>query len=119
VVVSMVNVFKRIDGFLGRLVFRAIGCVTALITLAAVWAALGSATPWEGGKSLAALLMFGAGAVIAGCLTRYCFARERTIGDFIAAIDGDDTDSPAPERRQRAPEAGQVQAPRAAETGQT
>jgi hypothetical protein len=103
------NVFERIDGFLGRLVFRAIGCVTALITLAAVWAAFDSATPWEGGKTLAALLMFGAGAVIAGCVTRWCFSRERTFGDFIGAVDGDETDSPTPARRQRAPEAGSVE----------
>jgi hypothetical protein len=91
--ISMANVLERIDGFLGRLVFRAIGCVTALITLAALWAAVGSAKPWAGGKSLAALLMFGAGAVIAGGVTRYCFSRERTFGDVIDAVDGDDADT--------------------------
>ena len=101
----MANVFERIDGFLGRLVFRAIGCVTALITLAAVWAASDSATPWEGSKSVAALLMVGAGAIIAGCLTRWCFSRERTFADFIGAVEGDDADNPTPERRQRASEA--------------
>jgi hypothetical protein len=78
----MAHVFERIDGFLGRLVFRAIGCVTALITLAALWAVVGSAKPWEGGKSWAALIMFGAGAVIAGYATRYYFSRERTFGGF-------------------------------------
>jgi hypothetical protein len=104
----MANVFQRIDGFMGRLVFRAIGCVTASITLAAVWAAFDSAKPWEGGKSLAALLMFGAGAVIAGCVTRWCFSRERTFGDLIDALEGDDTDT-APERRPRAREAGSLE----------
>jgi hypothetical protein len=100
----MANVFERIDGFLGRLVFRMIGCVTALITLAALWAAVGSAKPWEGGKSLAALLMFGAGAVIGGRVTRYCFSRERTFGDFIDAVDGEETDTARRRRRQPAPE---------------
>ena len=100
----MANVFARIDGFLGRLVWRAIGCVTAFITLAALWAAFDSVTPWNGGTSLAALLMFGTGAVIAGAVTRRSFSRERTFGDFIAAIEGDDTDT-VPERRRRAPEA--------------
>jgi len=99
------NLFARIDGFLGRLVWRAIGCVTAFITLAALWAAYDSVTPWNGGTSLAALLMFGAGAVIAGAVTRWSFSRERTFGDFIMAIEGDDTDT-VPDRRQRAPEAG-------------
>jgi hypothetical protein len=102
------NVFARIDGFLGRLVWRAIGCVTACITLAALWAAFGSATPWNGVRSLAALLMFGAGAVLAGWVTRWCFAPERTLGDLVAAIDGDETDT-APERR-RPPQAGSVEA---------
>ena len=104
----MANVFARIDGFLGRLVFRAIGCVTALITLAALWAAFGSSRPWEGGKSIAALLMFGAGAVIAGYVTRYCFARKRTFGDFIDALDGDEADTVRHERPRRAPEAGSI-----------
>jgi hypothetical protein len=100
------NVFARIDGFLGRLVWRPIGCMTAIITLAAVWAAYHSVTPWNGSTSLAALLMFGPGAVIAGFVTRWCFARERTFGDFIAAVDGNDTDNALSERRQRAPQAG-------------
>jgi hypothetical protein len=43
--------------------------------------------------------MFGAGAVIAGCVTRWCFSRERTFGDFIAAIDGDEADTAISERR--------------------
>jgi hypothetical protein len=110
VVVSMANMAQRIDGFLGRLVFRAIGCVTASITLAAVWAAFASATPWQGGKSFAALLMFGAGAVIAGCVTRWCFGRERTFGELIDAVEGDDADVPTPERRRRAPETGSIEA---------
>jgi hypothetical protein len=105
----MANLGERIDGFLGRLVFRAIGCVTAFITLAAVWAAYDSATPWEGGKSLAALLMFGVGAVLAGSVTRWCFSRERTFGEFIAAVEGDDTDNAPAERRARAPEAGSAE----------
>ena len=100
----MANVFARIDGFLGRLVWRAIGCITAFMTLAALWAAFDSVTPWNGATSLAALLMFGAGAVIAGAVTRWSFSRDRTFGDFIAAIDGDETDT-VPERRQRSPEA--------------
>jgi hypothetical protein len=90
----LANVFARIDGLLGRLVFRAIGCATALITLAAGCAAFGSTMPWERSQSLAALLMFVAGAVIAGCATRWCFSRERTFGEFIEAIEGDDTDNP-------------------------
>jgi transposase len=46
--IVLANVFAQIDGFLGRLVFRAIGCATGLIALAAVWAAFGSTTPREG-----------------------------------------------------------------------
>jgi hypothetical protein len=87
-------------------VFRAIGCVTAFITLAALWAAFGSARPWEGGKSFAALVMFGAGALIAGCVTRYCFSRQRTFADFVDMVDGDEADTARHERPQRAPQAG-------------
>jgi hypothetical protein len=99
------NGFARVDGFLGRLVFRAIGCATAFVTLAAVWAAWDSATPWDGSTSLAALLMFGAGAVIAGFVTRWCFASERTFGDFMAVVGGDESDTAMGDRRPRAAEA--------------
>jgi hypothetical protein len=102
---AMANFVARLDGFLGRLVFRAIGCVSAFITLAALWAAFESARPWGGSKSVAALVMFGAGAVIAGCVARYCFSPERTFGDFIAAVDGEETDT-VPDGRQPVPEAG-------------
>ena len=89
----MANVFQRIDGFMGRLVFRAIGCVTASDHARCTLGRVRQREAWEGGKSLAALLMFGAGALIAGCVTRCCFSRERTFGDFIDALEGDDTDT--------------------------
>jgi hypothetical protein len=82
--------------------------VTALITLAALWAAVGSAKPWEGGKSWSALIMFGAGAVIAGYATRYCFSRERTFGDFTTQSP---VRKPTPQdtRRQPAPEGSSLE----------
>jgi hypothetical protein len=52
--------------------------------------------------------MFGAGAAIAGCVTRYCFSRERTFGDFLDAVDGDEADTARHERPRRAPEAGSL-----------
>jgi len=105
----MASVFQRIDGFLGRLVFRAIGCVTGLIMLAGLWAAFENVREWQGGKSLLALVMFGAGAVMAGCLTRYCFSRERTFGDFVDWVDGDEADTATGEPTRRAPQAGSAE----------
>lgn len=106
----MANLFARIDGFLGRLAFRAVGCVTAFITLAALWAAFETVRQWQGGKSLAALVMLVAGAVVAGCLTRYCFSRERTLGDFIDWVDGDEADTVrSDEQPRRAPQGGSAE----------
>jgi hypothetical protein len=53
--------------------------------------------------------MFGAGAVIAASMTRYCFARERTFGDFVDMVDGDETDTVRHEPPRRAPQAGSLE----------
>ena len=89
--------FERIDGFLGRLVFRFLGLVAAGITLAATYAAYQNLMNAEGAKSIVAFVMFGAGAAIAGFTTRYCFSGKRTFGDFIRAIEGNDAEA-GPER---------------------
>jgi hypothetical protein len=90
----------RIDGFLGRLVFRFVGLLTTGITIAAAYAAYQTLNSGDGMKSIIAFLMFGAGAVIAAALTRYCFSSKRTFGDIIQAIEGNDTEV-GPARRPR------------------
>ena len=87
----------RIDGFLGRLVFRFVGLLTTGIAIAAAYAAYQTLNSGDGIKSIIAFLMFGAGAVIAVALTRYCFSSKRTFGDFIQAIEGSDAEA-GPER---------------------
>lgn len=85
--------FERIDGFLGRLVFRFLGLIAAGITLAAAYAAYQNLMSAEGAKSIVAFVMFGAGAAIAGFTTRYCFSGKRTFGDFVQAIEGNDAET--------------------------
>jgi ascorbate-specific PTS system EIIC-type component UlaA len=88
---------KRIDGFLGRLVFRFLGLVATGIGLAAAYAAYQTLISGDGLKSIVAFLMFGAGAAIAAFTARYCFSGKRTFGDFIQAIEGSDAEM-GPER---------------------
>jgi hypothetical protein len=87
----------KIDGFLGRLVFRFLGLIAAGITLAAAYAAYQNLISADGAKSIVAFIMFAAGAVIAGFTARYCFSPERTFGDVIRAIEGNDAEA-GPER---------------------
>lgn len=91
---------ERIDGFLGRLVFRFLGLLATGMTIAAAYAAYQTLISGDGLKSIIAFLMFGAGAVIAAATARYCFSPRRTFGDFIQAIEGSDAE-PGPARPRR------------------
>ena len=79
----MVRLMRCLDHVLGRLIARVFGCVTAVITVLALWAVWQSVTHWDGLLSLVSAVMFGAGAGLTAWTTKYCFSRERTLGDFL------------------------------------
>ena len=82
----MVRLLRRLDGFAGRLLYRMFGCVTAVMTALALWAVWQSLSHWDGLLSLVSIVMFGAGAGLAGWTTRHCFSRQRTLGEFMSQL---------------------------------
>ena len=83
----MAKRFDRIDKAVGRLVFRAVGCVSAVVALVcgyAAWWHVARGLP----HSLVPPLMFAAVALAAAACVPYCFSRNRTLGEALDAMEG-------------------------------
>lgn len=83
----MAGRFDRVDGFLGRLVFRAFGMLCVLVALISAYLAWRHATDWDTGSSVPALLFALAAVAAAGCVP-YCFSHKRTFGEALDAMEG-------------------------------
>ena len=81
--------FDRIDGFLGRLVFRVIGFVAVIMALTAAYAAGQSLAAADGLKSVVVFVMFSGGALLAGYAARHCFSSKRRFGELMHGAEGD------------------------------
>ena len=84
----MGNKLQRIDGFLGRLVYRTVGFGCAIVALVCAYAAwwhlenrgeIGSVVPF---------ILFGLGAFAAGSCVPYCFSRKRSFAEALDAMEG-------------------------------
>jgi hypothetical protein len=87
--------FDKIDGFLGRMLFMALGILPALMAPFAAFVAVKSLLHWQGWQSFVSFALFGSGAVAAGWAAAYCFSRKRTLGDVISAAESDPSDTGA------------------------
>ncbi len=82
----MWRILQWLNGFLGRLIYRFLGCVTALIALLTLRGMWHSLADWDGAPSWLTL-MYGVGAGLAIWATTYCFSRQRTLGEFVDGLD--------------------------------
>jgi hypothetical protein len=77
----------RLDGFLGRLVFRLFGAVCAIVALIcgyAVWWHVSRGVP----NSWVPPILFGIAAIAAASCVPYCFSRSRTFDEALDAMEG-------------------------------
>lgn len=89
---------ERVDGFLGRLVFRAVGVGCMMISLAtgyAAWSHISEGSPY----GLAPVIMFGVASLLALSVVPYCFSRKRSFAEALDAMEGGVGDQPRPPRR--------------------
>ena len=82
----MAGVADRIDGFLGRLVFRTMGLVGAVIALICTYAAWSHLSDWQD-HSLAPTILFAILAFVAGVCVPYCFSRKRRLVEALDAME--------------------------------
>lgn len=83
----MARFVDRVDGVLGRLVFRTVGLVCALVALICAYAVWSHVSDWQD-YSLVPTLMFGAVAIAAGSCVPYCFSRKRSFAEALDAMEG-------------------------------
>ena len=77
----------RVDGFLGRLVFRAFGLVCAAVAIGTAygaWSHAASGRPY----GWTPVILFGLLAVASGSCVPFCFSRKRTFGESLDAMEG-------------------------------
>jgi hypothetical protein len=89
----MAGRFDRIDGFLGRLLFRCVGLVCVLIALGtayAAWSHLADNRPY----GWAPVILFGAAAIAAAGCVPYCFSRNRSFVEALDALESEVPDQP-------------------------
>jgi hypothetical protein len=86
--VRMAQRMDRINGFLGRLVFRLFGLVCAAIALICAYAAWWHIEHWDREVSLVPTILFGVAAVAAASCVPYCFSRNRSFVEALDAMEG-------------------------------
>jgi hypothetical protein len=83
----MARTIGWLDRTLGRLVFRAVWLVCALVALICAYAAWSHIADWRD-YSLVPTILFGLAAVAAGSAVPYCFSRRRTFAEALDAMEG-------------------------------
>ena len=84
---GMAGRFDRIDGFLGRLFFRGVGLICAIVALGTAygaWSHYSAGRPYGWTPVILFVLM----SLAAGSCVPYCFSRGRTFGEALDAMEG-------------------------------
>jgi hypothetical protein len=84
----MAGRLDRLNGWLGRLLFRAIGILCAIVALMCVYTVAWHLTHWSPQYSLWPTIMFSLLAIAAASCVPYCFSRNRTFDEALDAMEG-------------------------------
>jgi len=76
-----------LDRTLGRLVFRAVGLMCAIVALVCAYALWSHISDWRD-YSLVPAILFSVAAIAAGSAVPYCFSRKRTFAEALDAMEG-------------------------------
>jgi hypothetical protein len=89
---------ERLDGFLGRLIYRGVGLLCAIVALVCAYAAWWHIDHWSPSISLVPAILFGVAALAAGSVIPYCFSRKRTFGEALDTMEGGAGDQHRPQK---------------------
>lgn len=90
----MAQWMDRLDGFLGRLMFRAFGLLCAVVAIVCGYAAWWHVERWDPDISLAPTILFSVAALAAAACVPYCFSRKRSLVEALDAMEGGVGDQP-------------------------
>lgn len=92
----MARQLDRLDGFLGRLVFRTVGLLCGVIALVCGYAAWWQVQNWSLDYGWVPVILFGLAAIAAASVIPFCFSRNRRL---VEALDAMEDEVPGPPRR--------------------
>ncbi len=95
---NMARIFERIDGFLGRLLFRAAGLICLIIAATCLYVAWWHVERRETIDWLVPSILFALAGIAAAAVVPYCFSRKRS---FIEALDAMESEVPDMQPRSR------------------
>lgn len=78
----------RLDGFLGRLVYRAVGVFCALVALVSGYTAWWHFDHWDSDISRVPAILFSLVALAAASAIPFCFSRNRSFAEALDAMEG-------------------------------
>ena len=90
----MADRLQRIDGFLGRLVFRAFGIGCAIIAAVCAYAAWWHLDHQGEIGSVVPFILFSLASLAAASCVPYCFSRKRSFVEALDAMEGGVGDQP-------------------------
>lgn len=81
----------RVDGFLGRLFFRALGLVCLVVAVSTAYAAW---SHWSAGRPYGwvPVILFALAAIASAAAVPHCFSRQRTFGEALDGLEGNIAD---------------------------
>jgi membrane protein YdbS with pleckstrin-like domain len=94
----MARWIDRLDRTLGRLFFRAVGMVCAIVAIICGYAVWWHFTHWNPAYSLWPVIMFSVVALAAVSVLPHCFSRRRTFGEALDAMEGGAGDQHRPSK---------------------
>lgn len=80
--------FDRIDGCLGRAVFRTFGLLCVIVAVACGIAVWQHTVLWQAGESPVPALLFSLGALASAACVPYRLSRKRSLGEAPDAMEG-------------------------------
>jgi putative flippase GtrA len=85
---EMAQWHERLNGYLGRLVFRFFGVLCGMVALMCGYAAWWHVEHWDPDVSLVPTILFSIAAIAAASCIPYCFSRKRSFVEALDAMEG-------------------------------
>ena len=84
----MARWMDRLDGFLGRLFFRAVGLICAVVSAICIYTVWWHLNHWNPEYSLWPTIMFSLVALAGASVVPHCLSRRRTFGEALDTMEG-------------------------------
>lgn len=85
----MAHWLDRVDGFIGRVIFRAVALLCGVIALICAYAAWWQVEHWDPRNGWLPVILFALAAVAAASVIPFCLSRKRRLVEALDAMESD------------------------------